>query len=145
MKIVCPSCNYSFEVEKDRMPTEGRELTCPKCLCLFSVQPDKDDATKIIKSPSSSTKILQLGIGAFLILIVCSVVYLLATSHFKGGGSQPASANSQVSDCDRAKAQFQACEGKSGESYINCIANINAPAGCGETSLQHLSDKVNPR
>jgi predicted Zn finger-like uncharacterized protein len=145
MKIACPSCKYSFEVEKERLPPEGRELTCPKCRCLFFVHPDKDDATKIINSPSSSTKILQLGIGVFLILIVCSAVYLLATSHYKEGGSQPASANPQASDCDRAKAQFQACEGRSGDSYINCIANINAPAGCGETSLQHLSDKVNSR
>jgi len=47
-----------------------------------------------------------------------------------------------MADCDKAKAQFRACERYSGISYVNCLASIHAPAGCGETTLQHLADNA---
>jgi hypothetical protein len=45
-------------------------------------------------------------------------------------------------DCESAKADFRACEKLGGDSYINCLARINAPEGCGEVSIQHLLDKA---
>ena len=32
--------------------------------------------------------------------------------------------------CEAAKAQFRACQQRSGDSFVDCLAGINAPPGC---------------
>jgi outer membrane murein-binding lipoprotein Lpp len=42
--------------------------------------------------------------------------------------------------CTKAKAEFAECEQKTGDAYVNCLASLHAPEGCGETSLQDIAD-----
>jgi outer membrane murein-binding lipoprotein Lpp len=42
--------------------------------------------------------------------------------------------------CTKAKAEFAECEQKTGNAYVNCLASLHAPEGCGEVSLQDMAD-----
>jgi hypothetical protein len=42
--------------------------------------------------------------------------------------------------CTKAKAEFAECEQKTGDAYVNCLASLHAPEGCGEVSLQDMAD-----
>lgn len=41
MKITCPECGFSRDVNKDRIPNGGAVATCPKCSCRFRISPDQ--------------------------------------------------------------------------------------------------------
>lgn len=77
----------------------------------------------------------------FLAVIITPIVWLIVYGERTPKDPQP----SAVSACEAAKERFRACESQSGDRYVDCLANINAPPGCGETSLQHLSNKANAR
>jgi hypothetical protein len=90
------------------------------------------------------------------LLLVLFILWVLAQVFGRGPTNQPtnkdsnnksstSTTDSQISDCERAKAQFRVCEKLSGDSFVNCLAGIHAPEGCGEVSIQHLEDKAKQR
>lgn len=44
--------------------------------------------------------------------------------------------------CEKGKAQFKVCEQKTGNAFVNCLADDmpKVPDGCAEVSLQDLAD-----
>ena len=38
MKIICTGCSGEYNVDDDRIPTEGMKATCPKCMTSWVVQ-----------------------------------------------------------------------------------------------------------
>ncbi len=41
MKIVCPHCNFSKEIDASKLPPEVKKATCPKCKEKFDIDPGK--------------------------------------------------------------------------------------------------------
>jgi hypothetical protein len=81
----------------------------------------------------------------FSTICLAAFAVLALGSSESGNKSSTSTTDSQISDCERAKAEFRACERLSGDSYVNCLARINAPEGCGDVSTQHLLDKAKQR
>ena len=44
IKVSCPSCNASYDVDKDRLPEDGLRMRCPKCSESFQVHRDGSTA-----------------------------------------------------------------------------------------------------
>ncbi len=44
MKVTCPKCGADYDVHADRVPTEGIDMKCSKCLHTFKVYPHGSDA-----------------------------------------------------------------------------------------------------
>ncbi|TFH27306.1 MAG: hypothetical protein E4H00_09665, partial [Myxococcales bacterium] len=40
IKVSCPSCNSSYDVDEHRLPADGLRMRCPKCSESFQVHPD---------------------------------------------------------------------------------------------------------
>ena len=44
IKVSCPSCNASYDVDKNRLPADGLRMRCPKCEESFQVHRDGSTA-----------------------------------------------------------------------------------------------------
>ncbi len=60
MKITCPSCGASYNVDDSRIPANGMTMRCPKCSHSFRVMPDGAAASE---SPNATA---QAGAGTIL-------------------------------------------------------------------------------
>ena len=68
IKVSCPSCNASYDVDEDRLPEDGLRMRCPKCSESFQVHSDGSTAKAgggsapgAVKRPRR--KPTQVGIG----------------------------------------------------------------------------------
>jgi len=67
LKVHCPSCQASYDVEEHRVPTDGLKMRCPKCGDSFRV--DSDGSTQIggdagtSSKPRPKRKMTQVGLG----------------------------------------------------------------------------------
>src|SRR5262245_45149923 len=64
MRVSCPSCHTTYNIDDKRVPPGGAKLKCPKCQTLFPIKPPPsttDDAVPLPgtppKPPSSSDAI----------------------------------------------------------------------------------------
>jgi predicted Zn finger-like uncharacterized protein len=49
MKIECPVCSASGNVDESKVPQEGREVTCPRCKNCFKIFPERSPVETIQK------------------------------------------------------------------------------------------------
>lgn len=68
IKVSCPSCNASYDVDENRLPEDGLRMRCPKCSESFQVR--RDGATKKAGAGAASAtkkppkrKPTQVGLG----------------------------------------------------------------------------------
>ncbi|PLY01349.1 MAG: hypothetical protein C0623_05510 [Desulfuromonas sp.] len=71
VQIVCPHCDYSKSVGREKIPAGTRSITCPKCQQRFEFAPDDDfsfagDGAASAESPRSLSKVALLVLTFFL-------------------------------------------------------------------------------
>ncbi len=55
MKIICPQCQFTRQVPKDKMPKASTMATCPQCQCRFQVHIEAENKAEQTATPLSTT------------------------------------------------------------------------------------------
>ncbi len=68
MRIVCPNCGFSKEVQEDRIPEKARAARCPKCSVTFALsrvkpEPPPPAVEAFPEEPEVSPEIPEVGLG----------------------------------------------------------------------------------
>lgn len=147
----CQDCNAPVPEGNDFCPVCG--ILQGRNKMLNSVLPSSGK-TDIRSLPGKKWYKTWKGLALFLFILWVIVQALgggptnQPTNRDSNNKSSTSPTSSQISDCERAKAKFRDCQKLSGNSFVDCLASINMPAGCGsdiEVSLDYLKDKAKQR